>query len=319
MARIGLTSSMPLVPRHCAPSLRVRPVGRTVIVASAFLLASCKIQDDASFRRANADRLPVATASSARVEPEGGDGTIPEGPMGASIRRGRALMLATRDSLPRQVGNALRCVSCHLDEGRRPFAMPWTGVVARYPQYRARSGTVELVEDRVNECFRRSLAGQPLPVDGTAMRDIVAYLTHLSRGVPVGTRVTGQGVDSVKAAARGDTANGRAVYVAQCARCHGAAGQGTPLAPPAWGAKSFTIGAGMARWRVAAAFIRHNMPNDRRESLSEQEAIDVAGYLDSRPRPDFRGKERDWPNGNAPDDVAYKTTGPKAAVRARRS
>ncbi|MBI3791579.1 MAG: c-type cytochrome [Gemmatimonadetes bacterium] len=293
----------------------VRPVPA---VAALLLASGCKIQDDASFRRATADRLPAA-ASSARAEPEGAEGAIPEGPMGASIRRGRAIMLATRDSLPRNVGNALRCVSCHLDEGSRPYAMPWTGVMARYPQYRSRSGQVETVEDRVNECFRRSLAGSALPVDGPAMRDIVAYLAHLSRGVPVGTRVTGQGIDSVKAAARGDTANGRAVFAAQCARCHGPNGEGSVLAPPTWGRKSFTIGAGMARWRVTAAFVRHNMPNDRRESLSDQEAIDVASYITSRPRPDLRGKELDWPRGNAPDDAAYATKGASGSRNARAS
>ena len=47
------------------------------------------------------------------------DSLIPDGPLGASIRRGRALLAATRDSLPAHVGNALRCVSCHLDGGRR--------------------------------------------------------------------------------------------------------------------------------------------------------------------------------------------------------
>src|SRR2546422_8584567 len=44
---------------------------------------------------------------------------IPDGPLGAAIQRGRALLLATRDSLPAHVGNRLRCASCHLDEGRR--------------------------------------------------------------------------------------------------------------------------------------------------------------------------------------------------------
>ncbi len=282
------------------------------MVLSVALSTGCKIQDDASFRRATADRVPAAASGSARVEIDTADGTIPETPIGASIRRGRALVLATRDSLPRYVGNGLRCVSCHLDEGRRAYAMPWTGVMARYPQYRGRSDAVERIENRINDCFRRSLAGSPLPLESSAMRDIVSYFAHLSRGVPVGTRVTGQGIDSVKAVARGDTARGRTVYAAQCARCHGANGEGALGTPPVWGAKSFTVGAGMARWRVSAAFIRHNMPNDRRESLTDQEAVDVATYLVARPRPDFRGKERDWPRGNAPDDAAYRTSSLKA-------
>src|SRR5882672_4674571 len=81
---------------------------------------------------------------------------IPAGPLGDAIRRGRALLVATPESLPAHVGNRLRCVSCHLDEGRRETGS-WVGVYARFPQYRARSGTIETIEYRVNDCFRRSM------------------------------------------------------------------------------------------------------------------------------------------------------------------
>src|SRR4051812_20233108 len=77
------------------------------------------------------------------------DSIIPAGPYGDAVRRGRALLTATRDSLPGHVGNKLRCTSCHLDEGRRESGT-WMGVFARYPQYRARSGVVETIEYRVN-------------------------------------------------------------------------------------------------------------------------------------------------------------------------
>jgi thiosulfate dehydrogenase len=62
----------------------------------------------------------------------------------------------------------------------------------------------------------------------------------------------------------------------------------------------------MARHLTAAAFIKHNMPIDNPGLLSEQQALDVAAYIDSRSRPDFTGKERDWPKGNVPPDVPYK-------------
>src|ERR1019366_1573717 len=70
------------------------------------------------------------------------ESTLKNDPFSVSVRRGRALLRATRDSLPRNVNNRLRCVSCHLDDGSRAFAMPWTGVYARFPQYRSRSGKV---------------------------------------------------------------------------------------------------------------------------------------------------------------------------------
>lgn len=234
------------------------------------------------------------------------DTTIPDGDLGVSIRRGRAILLATRDSLPSHVGNDLRCTSCHLNEGRQPNAMPWTAVYAQFPQYRTRGATVIRLEDRINDCFERSLNGTPLAFDDPALRDMVAYMAFLARGVPVGATLPGQGVPRTDALT-GDTVAGAAVYAAQCARCHGEGGEGTTIAPPTWGPRSFTIGAGMSRFRTAAGFIKANMPFDMPGTLSDKDAQDVAAYVTSRSRPDFARKYEDWPRGDAPPDVAYPT------------
>ncbi len=234
------------------------------------------------------------------------DSTEPDGPATRAAQRGRALLAHTRDSLPAHVGAALQCVSCHPNDGRQPDAMPWVGVYARYPQYRARSASVGLIEDRVNDCFIRSMNGTALDPAGPDMRDIVAYLAFLSRGVPVGAVVRGQGLRMLSVT-HGDSARGGAIFDSSCARCHGPKGDGTAAAPPVWGPHSFNIGAGMARARTAAAFIRYNMPFDRPGTLTDQQAADVAAYITAQPRPDFPGKERDWPEGGAPADVAYPT------------
>src|SRR5205085_8832959 len=97
------------------------------------------------------------------------DSLIPSGPLGIAIRRGRALLVATAESLPAHVGNRLRCASCHLDAGRRASGS-WVGVFARYPQYRARSATVETLPYRINDCFRRSMNGQPLDTECADVR-----------------------------------------------------------------------------------------------------------------------------------------------------
>lgn len=243
------------------------------------------------------------------------DSEIPAGPLGVSIRRGRALLTATRDSLPQYVGNTLRCVSCHLDDGRRANASPYVGVYARYPTYGSRSSTTYTIEDRINDCFKRSMNGRALPATSTALRDIVAYFAFLSRGVPVGARVEGQGLPKMTPLTS-NTTHGQMLFVTQCARCHGANGDGG-VAPPLWGNRSYNIGAGMARLRTAASFIRHNMPFDRPSSLTDQEAFDVAAYINAQPRPDFIGKENDWPNGDAPPDVAYPTQGAQGKGRRR--
>jgi thiosulfate dehydrogenase len=233
------------------------------------------------------------------------DSLIPDGPLGASIRRGHALLAATRESLPAHVGNRLRCVSCHLDDGRRSSGS-WVGVYARYPQYRPRSATVETIEYRVNDCFRRSMNGAPLASGGPDMRDIAAYLWFLSRDVPIGPPQASNRL-AKWGALTPDTAAGARVYGSMCAKCHGPDGQGTAVAPPVWGPQSYNVGAGMTRVRTAAAFVRDNMPFDQPGSLTDQQALDAAAYVNTHARPDFPDKLHDWPNGDAPPDVAYPT------------
>ncbi len=222
--------------------------------------------------------------------------------------RGLALMTAFADSLPAYSGNGLRCVSCHLDNGTNNAAMPWNGSAARYPRFRARPAYEESLARRVNECIARSLAGRMLPERSRDMRDMVAYIESLRE------RARSTGGDTVRVS--GDGRRGREGYAANCARCHGAAGQGMGINPPLWGAGSFSIGAGMARHFTFATFIRHNMPFDQRGSLSPQQAADIAAYVLSQPRQDHPGKERDWPRGDAPLDVAYATDGARRAGRA---
>ena len=249
------------------------------------------------------------------------DTAFPAGPFGAAARRGRALLAHTPDSLPQYAPSALRCTSCHLDEGARRNGLMLVGTFARFPQYRARSGRVDLLADRINDCFARSLNGRPLVRGGKDMTDIITYLAWLSRGVGVFDSLPGQGLAKLAPLA-GDTARGSALFASSCSRCHGAHGEGgkfTGPVPPLWGDRSFNIGAGMVRVRTLAAFLRANMPFDQPGSLTDQQAFDLAAFVASRPRPDFAGKENDWPNGDPPPDVAYVTTAAKRSAAAARS
>lgn len=246
---------------------------------------------------------PAAAAPGALLTaPDGAP--LPAGLLGQSILRGHALLVATRDSLPIHVRGNLRCVSCHLRDGRDSAALPLTGVYARFPQYRARAGQVEQIEDRINDCFVRSLNGTPLANDDPAMRDIVAYLAFLSHGVPVASPLP-RAAEAAPVA--GDTTNGLAVFQSECARCHGSDGAGQAGYPAVWGSASFNIGAGMAQPRTLAVFVHANMPYDDPGVISAAAARDVAAYITSRSRPDLPGKENDWPNGDAPPDLRYRT------------
>ena len=231
----------------------------------------------------------------------------------ASIRRGRALIHSTRDSLPHYVGARLSCANCHVQDGTVADAMPLVGAYSRFPQYRARSGQVDLLEDRVNDCFQRSMNGKAIPVKSSEMRDIVTYIAFLSRGIPPGRDMKGQGVPKLDPL-KGDTASGHQIFLSKCAKCHNVDGGGNSAIPPLWGRESYNIGAGMARVRSAAAFIHQVMPLDSPRTLTSQQAFDVATYINTRPRPDFVGKEKDWPRGDAPPDVAYPTLASKKSA-----
>jgi thiosulfate dehydrogenase len=221
------------------------------------------------------------------------------GPDPALVARGEALFVRTVDSLPANARSVLTCSSCHRNGGRDTTALPLYGVSLRYPRFIARAGRVASIEDRVNFCFTRSLAGRRLRDTSQAMRAMVAYLASLTPGAAV--------VDTVAVSIAGDSARGAGLFVAQCVRCHGVDGSGTVVAPPLWGARSYNIGAGMARVTRAATFIRHAMPADRPGSLSVQDAADLAAFVDRHARPDYPEKDRDWPDGDAPRDAPYST------------
>ena len=305
-----------VIPATTRPSGLRSPV--CVVVSLLAVLASACVTKEAPPPAADSAKKPEARVAAAlatratsvpfRVPDES---EIRDSTVLAAVRRGRALLAATRDSLPTHVGNKLRCVSCHMGDGLKPNQMPLVGVYARFPQYRTRSATVEIIEDRINDCFERSMNGKALPRDSRAMRDIVAYLAFLSYGVPVGATVEGQGLTRLDPLP-GDTVRGHEVFRTTCTICHGADGQGTNVAPPLWGPHSYNIGAGMSRVRTAAAFIHTAMPFDKPGTLTAQQAYDVAMYINTRPRPDFAHKAEDWPNGDPPPDAAYPT---KAASR----
>ena len=233
------------------------------------------------------------------------EATLPRDERGEAIRLGLRIVRNTPAMLPAHVGNSLSCTHCHLDAGRRPKAAPFVGVYAAFPQYRARSARVDTLEDRINDCVQRSLNGKPLAHASPEMRALVAYMAWLSEGVPVGIQPEGKGIPRIFPRRAPDLKAGKQRYAVTCAACHGPDGAGTGSAPPLWGPRSFSVGAGMARMNTIAAFIKWNMPLGRGGSLSNEEAYDLAAYVLSHERPDFAAKHLDWPRGGKPADAPY--------------
>lgn len=231
--------------------------------------------------------------------------SIPDSQLGEQIRLGHQIIVNTQEYARPYVGNRLNCTNCHLDGGLNPNAASFVGLAAVYPEYRIRSAKVNTLADRVNECFERSLNGRALPPDSSQLQAIVAYITWLSQGVPQGTTLPWRGLLRIDSRRPLDPTNGKNVFANKCAFCHGSDGLGTMAAPPVWGPQSYNIAAGMARVSVAAAFVRSNMPRTWGWSLSDDDAYDVAAYVNSQPRPDFVDKIRDWPKGGKPHDSPY--------------
>lgn len=247
---------------------------------------------------------------------------------GKLVRYGRELATRTfahigpevADRKMHYAGNNLACASCHQEGATKPFAMPWVGVTATFPQYRGREDDLSTVEERVNGCMQRSMAGKPLPLDSREMKAFVTYIHFLSREVPVGARIDGAGtLGSKPPARRADLAAGEKVYKEVCVACHGENGEGKRNGvkgdalgyqfPPLWGADSFNTGAGMNRILMAMRFIKHNMPQGvthKATILTDEQAFDVAGYVVSKPRPEKANLDRDFPaRWNKPIDAAF--------------
>ena len=236
--------------------------------------------------------------------------TIPAGPVGEAVRYGRQVLTQTQVFARAYVGNGLNCSSCHLEAGAKAYAAPWVGLWGMY-EYRARNAKVNTLQDRVNDCFERSMNGKALPLDSDEMRGILAYVWWLSREVPTGVDVRGRGFRRLRTSRTPDPGRGQTLYAEKCSSCHGLDGHGRSgpngeyAFPALWGPKSFNIGAGMARVNTAAAFTKTNMPLGRDNTLTDQEALDIAAYFTQQPRPDFPAKIRDWPKGDKPKDVPY--------------
>jgi len=238
------------------------------------------------------------------------ESAIPATREGEQIRRGKYLSEHTVEELPENVGDGLHCTSCHLEAGTKANAAPWIGVRARYPKYRDRSGAWVTLEDRINDCFERSMNGKALAPEDAAMGAMVAYMDWLSASYAPGMKVEGQGIPRLVMDRNPDLERGKTLYEQKCSACHGVSGEGlapngTYAFPALWGDKSYNIGAGMARLYTAAGFIKHNMPLGAGGTLSDDEAYDIAGYFAFQPRPDFPGKSKDWPKGKRPQDARY--------------
>jgi thiosulfate dehydrogenase len=237
--------------------------------------------------------------------------SIPPDSNGHLIRYGRELIAHTAYYLgPNgkvgRISNGMNCQNCHLNAGTKPFGNNYAFVASTYPKFRARSGSIESVEKRINDCLERSLNGKQLADSSREMRAIKAYILWVGHEVKKDSTPYGAGLGDLAILPRAaDPVKGKTVFVNHCTRCHGEEGRGRRLAnsvewiyPPLVGDSSYNIGAGLFRLSRFAAYVKYNMPEGttfRNPVLSDEEAWDVAAYINSLPRP-VKDLSRDWPD-----------------------
>ena len=205
-----------------------------------------------------------------------------------------------------QITNGMNCQNCHLEAGTKPWGLNYGSVYSTYPKFRARSGTIESIYKRVNDCFERSLNGKALDTNSKEMHAIYAYIKWLGEKVPKGKKVNGTGIQTLTYLAQAaNPATGKQLYLQNCTQCHGANGQGQIdssgvmyLYPPLWGPHSYNNGAGLYQLSKLAGFIKNNMPNgvnSHTAMISSEQAWQLAAYINTQDRPN-KDKSKDWPD-----------------------
>ncbi len=260
----------------------------TLRIASFCGLAAALLPAAACSRAHRASAPERAAASGHRAWTPPDPSHIPGGPLGESIRLGKRIFDDTPTYAAAFVGDRLSCNDCHIQSGTAAYAVPMAGLPGIFPIYNQRDGRVISLEDRIENCFLRSENGRRLPPEGPEMIGLLAYIQWLSQGVPAGQTPPGRGLSKLPDL-DGDTARGAKLYLNQCASCHGVDGAGQPPVLPAiWGPDAYNTGAGMNQIPKMAAFLAHNMPQNHPDTLSSQEAYDVAAYVASKPHTPFR-------------------------------
>jgi len=217
---------------------------------------------------------------------------LPDDKYGDEVRLGYNIFTHTQKYAPRYAGRGLVCSNCHLNAGRKPNAVPLWGAAGMYPGYRFSSDKNDTLEDRMADCFRNSMNGIAPAPDSPEMRALLAYANFVAKGVPIGVHMPGRSFPDVDYTGyEASPTRGKDTFMSKCSACHGDDGQGVRNEdgsykyPPLWGFNSYNKGASLFKQRKLARFIRANMPLGNGFSLTEQEAWDLASFVNMHQRP----------------------------------
>lgn len=263
------------------------------------------------------------------------DPTLDDSRLSKEIRTGFRIFTNTPGEASRLTAGSVSCSNCHLNGGQREKALPLVGVAGQFPEYNKRAGRLITLADRIVDCFLRSenatgsVAGAgsggsdetaetttaaAVSTTSPEVLAVSAYLAWLAQGAAVGVNPPWRGQNAIAPDAlipldKLDRHKGEAIYADRCASCHGAEGQGVAIgdkkAGALWGPSSWNDGAGAARVYTLAGIVRYTMPYLSPGSLTDEEAQQVAAFINSKPRPTYPFKDRDYLTEKLPIDAVY--------------
>jgi len=253
------------------------------------------------------------------------DKSLDDSKLSHDIRWGFRIFTNTAAEAPQFVPGKISCSNCHLNGGQRERALPLIGVATMFPEYNRRSGRLYTLNDRIVDCFLRSQNATREPIPGKPEQSLPtqtskevlalsAYITWLARGYEVGRNPSWRGLNVIAEENRIPVSKlspgrGEALFTERCVNCHGADGQGVAIgdkkAGPLWGPDSWNDGAGAARIYTLAGMIRYMMPYTAPGSLTDEEAQQLAAFINSKPRPSFPFKNQDYLTEKLPADSVY--------------
>jgi len=213
---------------------------------------------------------------------------------------------------------ATACSSCHFTGGHVPFGTPVYQSPSKYTPdpvtglgpYFGPMGYFRDLEDSVIDCFRNCMNAERSPAkDDPVMRDLVAYIEWVADGISdpqmrenwrLLPPEAGPGLPAIAGLSnmRADPGNGETLYEEHCSKCHDKDGpgqgeyrtdEGRPRTPALWGDRDgHSRAAAFYRNGVLGAYIRTHMPYGEPNTLSGQQALDIAAHVNApdKPRPD---------------------------------
>jgi thiosulfate dehydrogenase len=248
------------------------------------------------------------------------DPSLDDSKLSKEIKRGFRIFTDTPKEAPRLAPGKMSCNNCHLNGGQRERSLPLVGIAGMFPEYNRRSGRLYSLGDRVVDCFLRSenatgTVEDELPT--TTSEEVLAlsaYITWLARGHEVGKNPSWRGQNTIPNSSlipieKLDKQKGEALFKEHCTNCHGEDGQGVQIgdkkAGPLWGPDSWNDGAGAARVYTLAGIIRYSMPYLDPGRLTDEEAQNLAAFINSKPRPSYPFKQQDYRTEKRPVDSVY--------------